>query len=72
MKRVILNGTTVVNVEVVADGETHGMVVKDDLYVGPGCEWNGNSKTPRFTAPPSPAAEPDPLVSLNLGLGIKL
>lgn len=54
MKRVVLDGLLVVNVEAVDDDAT-GLIVPDDCWVGPGCIWNGDTDTPVFSAP-----EPEP------------
>lgn len=59
MKRVILNGDVVSNVEAVANDATGGMIVPDDLWVGPGTIWNGSVSDPAFSPPPAPAPEPD-------------
>lgn len=56
MKRVILNGNMVVNVEAVSDDETDGMIVADDLWVGPGTIWDGDTEAPKF----APAVELSP------------
>ena len=51
MKRVILDGTLVINVEVVTDLETEGLIVPDNVWVGPGTIWNEDLENPVFTAP---------------------
>ena len=58
MKIVVLDGLLVVNVEVVDDDVTEGMIVPDDCWVGPGCIWNGDTDEPSFSAP---EPEPEPV-----------
>ena len=54
MKRVVLDGLSVVNIEVVDDDAT-GLIVSDDCWVGPGCIWNGDTDEPSFSLPePAP------------------
>lgn len=55
VKRVILDGNLVLNVEVVPAGSP-GLIIRDDCWVEAGCTWNGDEVNPVFTPPP---AEPD-------------
>ena len=50
MKRIILDGLVVENVDVPPEG-AEGFLVPDDTYVGPGFTWNGDAENPVFTPP---------------------
>jgi hypothetical protein len=56
MKRVVLDGLLVTNVEVVADDAT-GLIVPDECWVGPGLVWNGDTDEPIFSDPETPIDE---------------
>lgn len=46
----VLDGLTVESVEAVTD-DAEVFLVPNDCWVGPGCNWNGDSENPVFFLP---------------------